>query len=260
MNEKQLITYYNKFNEEKRLDTKHGKVEFFTAIKYIEEYLEKLDNPKIVDIGAGTGKYSCYFSDKGYDVTALELVKHNLRVIESKNRNIKVYQANAVDLSKFKDESYDITILFGPMYHLITMDEKIQALSEAKRITKKNGLIFISYCMNEYAIITHGFIDNNIKDSIKEKLVDENYKITPKKDDLYSFVRLEDIDYLKDKLNLEREKIISQDGPTEYIKKIINKMDEETFKIYLDYHYKTCERKELLGSSRHILDILRKIE
>lgn len=254
MNERELIEYYNKFNEEKRLNTMHGKVEFLTAIKYIEKYLK--ENDKIIDIGAGTGKYSKYFFDKGYDVTAVELVKHNLRQIEEKG--IKAILGNAVNLKKLEDESFDITILFGPMYHLISMEEKINALKEAKRITKRGGYIFISYCMNEYAIITHGFVEGNIKESIKDNLVDENYKITPKKDDLYSFVRIEDIDYLKDELNLKREKIISHDGPTEYIKKVINKMDEETFNIYLDYHFKTCERKELLGSSRHILDILKK--
>ena len=56
MNEKELINYYNKFKEDKRLDTKHGQVEFLTAIKYIEEYLKNYDNPKILDIGAATGK------------------------------------------------------------------------------------------------------------------------------------------------------------------------------------------------------------
>ena len=254
MNERELIKYYNKFNEDKRLNTMHGKVEFLTAIKYIEKYLKQ--NDKIIDIGAGTGKYSKYFFDKGYDVTAVELVKHNLRQIEDKG--IKAILGNAINLKKIKDNTYDITILFGPMYHLISMEEKIKALKEAKRITKKGGYIFISYCMNEYAIITHGFIEGNIKEAIKENLIDKNYKITPKKEDLYSFVRLEDINFLKDELNLKRINIISQDGPTEYIKKVINKMDEETFNIYLDYHFKTCERKELLGASRHILDILKK--
>ena len=254
MNEKELIEYYNKFNEDKRLNTKHGQIEFLTSLKYIEKYLKK--GNKIIDIGAGTGKYSEYFKNKGYDVTAVELVKHNLRIIE--NKGIKAILGNAINLKKIKANSFDITILFGPMYHLISMEDKIKALNEAKRITKKNGYIFISYCMNEYAVITHGFIDNNIKESINNNLINNDYKITPKENDLYSFVRIEDIDYLKDQVNLKREIIISQDGSAEYIKKTINKMDDETFKLYLDYHFKTCERKELLGSGRHILDILKK--
>lgn len=253
MNEENLIKYYNKFNEEKRLNSKHGQVEFLTAIKYINEYIK--DNDKIIDIGAGTGKYSKYFYDKGYDVTAVELVKHNLRQIEKKN--IKCFLGNATNLKKIEDNSYDITLLFGPLYHLISMEDKFKALLEAKRITKPNGYIFISYCMNEYAIIEHGFIDNNILNELNQ--IDEDFKIKSKEDDLYSFVRLEDINYLKDKANLSRVKIISQDGPSEYIKKTINKMDDETFDLYLKYHFKTCEKLELLGAGRHILDILKKL-
>ena len=252
MNEENLKKYYNKFNEEKRLNSKHNKIEYLTALKYINNYIK--ENYKIIDIGAGTGRYSKYFSDLGYDVTAVELVKHNLKQIEQKG--IKCILGNAINLKKIKDNTYDITLLFGPMYHLISMDDKIKALEEAKRVTKDNGYIFISYCTNEFAIIKHGFIDNYI---LKEKdIIDDNFKINPKETDLYSFVRLEDIDYLKDKVNLTRVKIINQDGPTEYIKDTINKMDDETFDLFIKYHLSTCERQELLGSGRHILDILQK--
>ncbi len=254
MNKENLKIYYNKFSEEKRLTSKHGQIEFLTAMKYIKKYIK--ENDKVIDIGAGTGRYSLELQDLGYDVFAVELCKSNLREIEKKG--IRCMEGNAVDLKKIKDDTYDITILFGPMYHLISMEEKVKALEEAKRITKENGYIFISYCMNEYAVITHGFIDNHIKESFNNNLINQDYKITPKENDLYSFVRLEDINYLKDKCNLKRVKILSQDGPTEYIKKTINKMTEEELDIYLDYHLKTCERIELLGAGRHILDILQK--
>ena len=258
MNEENLITYYNKFNEDKRLTHRHGIVEFNTTIKYILDILKTLDNPKIIDVGAGTGKYSIYLNDLGYDVTAVELVKHNLMTLKSKNKDIKSYLGNATNLSKFSDNSYDMVLLFGPLYHLITTEEKLKALKEAKRIVKNGGYILISYYMNEYAIITHGFKDNNILSAIKNNEVDNSFHITPKETDLYSMVRLEDINYLKDELNLTRVKILSQDGPSDYIRKVINKMDDETFNIYLKYHLSTCERPELLGASSHVLDILKK--
>ena len=258
MNEQELIKYYNKFNEEKRLNTRHGQVEFLTSIKYINYYLKEFKNPNIIDIGAGAGKYSEYLANKGYDVTAVELIKHNVRKIEALNLNIKVIQANAIDLKKIKDESYDITLLFGPMYHLITKEEKISALNEAKRITKKGGIIMVAYCMNDYAIITHGFKDNNIISCIKNGELDENFHCTPKKSDLYSMVRLEDIDELNNVVSLKRIKIISPDGPANYMRSTLNKMDDETFKIFLDYHFKTCERLDLIGAAYHTLDILRK--
>ena len=257
MNEKELIEYYNKFKEDKRLDTKHGQVEFLTAIKYINKYLN--NDSKILDVGAGTGKYSIYYKKLGYDVTAVELVKQNINTFKSNldGLDIPIYQGNAINLSMFKDNTFDIVLLFGPMYHLVSQEEKISALKEAKRIVKNNGYIFISYCMNEYAIITHGFRENYILESINN--TDNKYHIISNEKDLYSFVRIKDINKLNKICNLKRVRIIAQDGPTEYIKKEINKMDEETFNLYLNYHFKTCESKYLLEASRHTLDILKKV-
>ena len=63
----------------------------------------------------------------------------------------------------------------------------------------------------------------------------------------------ETINYLKDKCNLKRVKILSQDGPTEYIKKVINKMDEETFKKW------NKEHKELLKNYPDTFEIRHKV-
>ena len=89
MNEENLIKYYNKFNEDKRLNSRHGQVEFITSMKYIHKYLKTKKNPKIIDVGAGTGKYSITLHNEGYDVTAVELVKQNVVDMKRANPNIK---------------------------------------------------------------------------------------------------------------------------------------------------------------------------
>lgn len=258
MNENNIIEYYNKFNEDKRLTRRHGIVEYVTAMKYIHKCLKKIDNPKIIDIGAGTGRYSIDLTNEGYDVTAVELVKHNLMTLRSKNSKVKSFLGNATNLKRFDDNSFDIVLLFGPMYHLITDTEKIKALSEAKRIVKSGGFILISYYMNDYAVIKHGFMEKNIIDSINNNLIDKYFHIRPKDDDLYSMVRIEDINRYKRIVGLNRVKIIAQDGFTDYIRKYINDLSEEEFDLYIKYHLSVCERKELLGSSSHVLDILKK--
>ena len=253
-----LEEYYNKFCEDKRLTRKHGQVEYVTSMKYIHEYLSQYDNPKILDIGAGTGRYSVQLANEGFDVTAVELVKHNLGVLKSKGSSVKAYQGTALDLSRFKDDSFDLTLVFGPMYHLYTFEDKVKALLEAKRVTKSGGTILVAYCMNEYSIITYGFKENNIKDSIKNGKVSNDYHVISEPEDLYDYVRLEDINKIYIEAGLQRLKIISADGPANYLRPILNKMDEETYKIFIDYHLSTCERFELLGASAHTVDILRK--
>lgn len=257
MNEKELIEYYNKFNEDKRLTRRHGKVEFIVTLKYIHDYLNKMNNPKIIDIGAGTGKYSIELSNQGYDVTAIELVKHNLSYIKKYDK-IKSYQGNAIDLSRFKDETFDLTLLFGPMYHLIDENDKIKALNEAKRITKKDGIIMVAYIMNDYCILTHGFKDNNILNAIENKMIDDNFKCIKWDNNLYSVYRIEDIDKLNEKVNLNRIKIITPDGPANYMRNTLNKMSDKEFNKFIEYVLSISDRKDMIGSSAHTIDILKK--
>lgn len=257
MNEKELIEYYNKFNEDKRLTRRHGKVEFIVTLKYIHDYLNKMNNPKIIDIGAGTGKYSIELSNQGYDVTAIELVKHNLSYIKKYDK-IKSYQGNAIDLSRFKDETFDLTLLFGPMYHLIDENDKIKALNEAKRITKKDGIIMVAYIMNDYCILTHGFKDNNILNAIENKMIDDSFKCIKWDNNLYSVYRIEDIDKLNEKVNLNRIKIITTDGPANYMRNTLNKMSDKEFDKFIEYVLSISDRKDMIGSSAHTIDILKK--
>lgn len=254
MNEKNLNDYYNKFNEDKRLKTRHGRVEFIVTMKYIEEILKNYKKPKILDLGAGCGAYSIPLSEY-YDVTALELVKHNLKVIEKNSQNIKLIHGNATNLSMLEDNSFDVILIFGPMYHLISTEEKLKCLNEAKRVLKKNGTILVSYIMNDYAIIRHGFKDRHILEETSK--IDESFHIISKEDDLYSYVRLDDIDNLNKLANLKRIKIISQDTISNYMREYINKLNDKEFELFIKFQLSICERYEMLGLSTHVLDILK---
>ena len=253
-----LIQYYNKFNEEKRLDSRHGLVEFTVSMHVIHQFLEKMDNPKILDIGAGTGKYSVALANEGYDVTAVELVKSNLGTLKAKKSTVKAYQGNALDLKRFKDDSFDLTLLFGPMYHLFEEKDKIQALSEAKRVTKKDGVILVAYVMNDYSILTYAFVEGHIKECIEKGKIDEQFHTHSTIDDLYSYVRIEDIDDLNEKAELKRVKMFAVDGAANYMRPVLTKMDEETFELFLKYQLSVCERSDMMGASSHVVDVIKK--
>ena len=162
-----LEEYYNKFNEDKRLDSRHGRVEFQTSMHYIHKYLDQIAEEtgknrreiRILDIGAGTGRYSIALAEEGYDVTAVELVKHNLGRLKQKCSLVKAYQGNALKLKRFEPESFDLVLLFGPMYHLKGEGEKLQALLEAKRVLRSDGVLLVAYIMNEFDSID---IDNEL--------------------------------------------------------------------------------------------------
>ena len=81
---------------------------------------------KILEIGAGTGRYSHYFAGNGYEVDAVELMECNIEVFKARtlpSEKITVAQGDALDL-EIEDEQYDITLLLGPMYHLFTAHDQ----------------------------------------------------------------------------------------------------------------------------------------
>ena len=222
--------YYNSINEEGRLLSQHGQVEYLTTMKYVHECLAQFKSPKVLEVGAGTGRYSVSLAKEGYCVTAIELVKHNLDILKSKlsgTEPITAIQGNALDLSMIPDKSFDLTMLLGPMYHLYSLEDKKKAMSEAIRVTKPGGYILVAYCMNDATIVQYVFLDGNL-----DQVINADFPI-------------------------DRIKLVATDGFTDYFRKFIDEMDKETFAKWLEYHFAICERQDLIGTSNHTLDILK---
>jgi ubiquinone/menaquinone biosynthesis C-methylase UbiE len=253
-----LEEYYNSRDEENRLLSQHGQVEYLTTMKYIQECLTDLTSPRILEVGAGTGRYSIALAKEGYSVTAVELVPHNLDVLRSKldgTEPLTTLQGNALDLSAFLDRSFDMTMLLGPMYHLYTPEDKMQALSEAVRVTKPGGYILVAYCMNEPTIIQYVFLANHLNDVTNLLTDDWHCKSEPK--EIFELVRTEDISHLNSKFPVDRIKLVATDGAAHYLSGFIDEMDPDTFAKWMEYHFATCERQDLIGASNHTIDILK---
>ena len=258
-----LENYYRQYDEEGRLLSRHGQVEYLTTQRYIHELLAEDRSKTILEVGAGTGRYSVALAREGYAVTAVELIEHNLAQLRQKLRGderLETLQGNALDLSRFADGSFDLTLLLGPMYHLYTRDEKLRALSKAVRVTKPGGHILVAYCMNEPTVVQYVFAQQHLWELKERGMLSENWDCLSEPKDLFELIRTEEIAELDRAVGAEQIKLVATDGATNYMRAIIDAMDDETFAQWLDFHFRTCERQDLIGASHHTLDILRKNE
>ena len=88
--------------------------------------------------------------------------------------------------------------------------------------------------------------------------ISKDFRVQPEAEDLYDYVRLEDMDAYNKAAGLKRIKVISADGPSDYMRPVLNAMDEATFEAFIRYHLTICERPELVGAGSHTVDILSK--
>ena len=257
---KVLTEYYGSYDENSRLCSRHGSVEFLTTMRYVEKYLQP--RMRVLEIGAATGRYSHTLAKRGYKVDAVELVQHNIDIFKANTlpgEDVRVFQGNAKHLTMLGDDTYDITLLLGPMYHLFTVPEQLQALSEAIRVTKKGGVIFAAYCGNEATMVQYCFGKGMIKQQRYRDLVDPvTFKASSDPAELFELYRKEDIDALMSHFPVTRLHYLGTDMATNYMKQAVDEMDEELFNLYLQYHFAICERNDLVGASHHILDVFRK--
>ena len=255
-----LANYYEHYDEDGRLLSKHGKIEYITTMKYIEKYLKP--GMRVLEIGAATGRYSHALAQKGYEVDAVELIEHNIEIFKQNTlpgEKVTITQGNAMDLSMWGDNTYDITLLLGPMYHLFTTEDKLKALSEAIRVTKKNGVVFVAYCMGDASVLSYGFIRGEIFNIIEKCMLNtETFDTFSHPWDIFELYRKEDIDQLRQHFNVTERHFVASDGYTNHMRETVDHMDERTYEMYVKYHLATCERPDMIGYSHHTLDIFKK--
>ncbi|MFE3572981.1 class I SAM-dependent methyltransferase [Lysinibacillus sp. NPDC059133] len=152
-----IINYYNQFDEWGRLEREP--IEFQVNWHYIKKYMPK--KGYILDNGAGPGKYSMELAKDGYKVTLADLTPRLVEVAKNKAKELDLegrfegfYTADAKELNMFKEEQFDSSLMLGPMYHLQKENDRIKAVKELKRVTKKGGLVFVAFMPRIRHILT----------------------------------------------------------------------------------------------------------
>jgi ubiquinone/menaquinone biosynthesis C-methylase UbiE len=224
---------------------------------------------RILDVGAGTGVYSFYYASKGYKVNALDITPKHVEEMKSKV-NISKYvstdtcieQGDVLNLERFNDGIFDVVICFGPIYHLRESSDRYKCISECMRVLKTGGFLAVAYISKFHNVPRVLGNDKRIlkKNHVTELIRTGNVNGFDSQDflSISHFDSPEDIEWQLKQFDLEIVSHIASEGIAPFICEDINKLSEDNFKLWLEYHFQTCSEKSMLGISNHGMVIAKK--
>jgi len=262
-----IQSFYESYDEDGRLG-RHS-LEFARSKEVISRYLSP-NKMSVADIGGASGVYSFWLASQGHDVHLLDFTLKHIEQAKARAENTGVqlagyHHADARELP-FADESFDLALVMGPLYHLQEKADRVKCLKESRRILKK-GRFIICAVISRYASLIDGFSFSLVKDDRFKKILERDIETgchdNPENiENYFTTAYLHTPDDISDELmesGYSDVKLIAVEGFANAIKPDELYNDPEIAPFLLEYIRKTESAPELLGVSGHILAIGRKI-
>ncbi|MAT42891.1 MAG: SAM-dependent methyltransferase [Anaerolineaceae bacterium] len=154
----QVLAYYGRGAEKERLYYGIGQLEFARSKEIIKRYLPQ--KPAVIyDIGGGTGVYAFWLAAMGYSVHLMDITPENIQIAEmyANSSGIHLADYQVTDSRKLSqpDQSCDMVLLMGPLYHLPEKLDRINTLKEALRVLRPGGYV-LAATISRFANLLYG--------------------------------------------------------------------------------------------------------
>jgi ubiquinone/menaquinone biosynthesis C-methylase UbiE len=265
-NNNSVLEYYESYNEDKRLE--RDILEFIRTKDIISRNLPKTPI-KIIDLCGASGHYAYWLAEMGHEVHLMDLSQKHIFEAENNQGNYKAKLASMTcgdaRSLKYENETFDMVLLMGALYHLQEQEDRLLCLKETYRVLKNNGTAVFSYISRHSAMLDgfiSGFIYNLNENIIDNKLLTGKHNNPDNKKGNFTTAYLHTTEDIYEELiftNYSNILLYAIEGFGSMVNKEEYINDPEKLKRLLTYLKKTEQNTEMIGISFHQLAICKKV-
>jgi len=253
--------YTQRAGEDNRAtSSRSASLEFHYTKKILGGYISK-DN-RILEVGCATGYYGLHFSSKCKEYVGIDLFPHHIDIFQRKIKesdltNLSCRVGDATNLNGVEDNSFDVVLCLGPMYHL-PADMRELVFAECNRVCKPGGVVAFAY-VNKigtyFGVCLHDAGRNKYPNKkandmvLKEGINDDNAP--------FFFSTPEEMEAGASRHGLAKIRSAGLDFFN--LTGIADKMDDEKFEAYLELFDIATSLESCTGMSEHALLVCKKI-
>ena len=166
--------HYNQIDEASRLTGIGGQLELLRTRELMRRFLP--DPPAtIIDVGGGAGIHAFWLAEQGFNVTLIDAVLHHIETAEKNARErpdvpIRMEVGDARSLN-IDDSAADAVLLFGPLYHLTSREDRVKCIAEARRVLRPEGIV-MGVCIPRFASLVNCLSLGEAGSSVFRSIVD----------------------------------------------------------------------------------------
>ncbi len=259
--DERIVRHYETIREEHRLAAGMGTLELLRVQEVLHRHLPPAP-ASILDVGGAGGVHAAWLADEGYTVRIVDVVPRHFAAVNDAlgSRGVAAELGDARALSQ-PDDSVDVVLLFGPLYHLTDRADRICALAEARRVTRSGGLVAVA-AISRFASLfdgmARGFLfDPDFRRIVERDLQDGQHRNLDERPEWFTTAYFHHPDELHQEVldaGLEVHELVGLEGLAGWLPELASRWDDEADRASILWAARAIEREpSLAGLSAHLL-------
>jgi ubiquinone/menaquinone biosynthesis C-methylase UbiE len=249
----------------------HGDLERVRTQEIISRYLPPLP-ARVLDVGGAAGTYSVWLLEQGYEVHLIDAMPLHAELAarafqEHPHRDSASARVGDARQLEEPDQSADVVLLMGPLYHLTERSDRVRALNEVRRVLRAGGVV-IAACISRFASLLDGLTRNLVDDPefchiLKADLETGQHRNPQNHPEYFTTAFFHEPDQIEREFvdaGLAFESLVAVEGPAWILTNLADRMRDSDKRTQLLELLRTIEHeRSLLAMSAHLIGIGRKL-